>query len=257
MTTLQTAWTVIAAVITVLGLVIAFARVAPEDARENLIKWADFLGLQRLALRFKKSRPELYIRLGTALAAGGAGLLGNAITKLWPYFEKPAIEQSQQLTAAQAEIKLLNDQIAALKTRASPAKSGFLDLDDADRWKISSALRSETVNAGNGKPCEARIWSKPYDKSAEGLVIELPQLIQMGSWHLEGGRNSKTIFPDGVTINVGQDKGPAFSCAYRLSEILESMKIKPVSFRANVTTPDLVECKDCAEIVLGTMKKPD
>jgi len=62
----------------------------------------------------------------------------------------------------------------------------------------------------------------------------------------------KTNFPDGISILVGADQGDAFNCAFRLSELLEGMKVGPISLKVNQITPDLLACKsNCLEIVMG------
>jgi hypothetical protein len=77
-----------------------------------------------------------------------------------------------------------------------------------------------------------------------------------GARDIAGERNSKNVFLAGVTINVGQESGPAFICAYRLSELFEFAKIKPVNLHTSVATSNLVERKNCAEIIVRSSKKP-
>jgi hypothetical protein len=252
MTTVQTVWAVIAALITIAGLVIAFARLPPEDAKANLGKWANAMQLPLLASLLRSIAPQL-TKIGAAMIVAGSVSFGGLATNSFfeRFFETPETRQKFERDKATL-LQQLADQ-----ANGRPPVSGFLSLHDSDRWRLARDFHYQTVNLGNGKPCEARLWSRPNDKSADGLALEIKQVIEVAGWRLEGGRNAKNTISDGVTINVATDNGPAYSCAYRLYEMLEEMKIKPLALRVNLPTPDLVECKDCAEIIFGTSKAPE
>ncbi|MCA1428880.1 MULTISPECIES: hypothetical protein [unclassified Bradyrhizobium] len=239
----------------------AMGRTPPEDTKTNLLRWAEFFRLHRIPTWVRSQKVDVWARNASVIiAALSTGVATSTLRSLWSPMEKSqdryvSEEQYRELERRyQESLRQLNS--VPKSATPSPA-SNFFGLDDAKRWHISNILHSQTANVGSGKHCEGRLFSKPNDNSAQQLTNEIPPLLRLGSWHLEGGRNSKSAFPDGVTINVGQDTGPAFTCAYRLSEVLDNMKLKPVTLKVNMATPDLVECKECVEVIFGTIKRPE
>jgi hypothetical protein len=74
--------TIAGIILTILGLVMAFARTGPEEAKKNLARWAETLGILSFKSGQKSQRPDLWIaRIGTAAAAAGTGLLANALNR--------------------------------------------------------------------------------------------------------------------------------------------------------------------------------
>ncbi|MGY3143767.1 hypothetical protein ACVWYQ_000766 [Bradyrhizobium sp. USDA 3397] len=258
MSVFQTIWTIIGACITIAGLVIAFARVSPDDAKENLTRWGKASGIQKIPAFFRAVNWERFRRVSAAVITGVGAFITSAAGLYHQYDTGKILYNKYEIVQAD-EIRDLKQKLAAAESRATQqntASSGLFKWTDIDRWKYASNLRFQTVNAGNGKPCEARMWEKPADKSATETVAEMTNILSMGSWRLEGGRNARNVFPDGITINVGTDNGTPFNCAYRLSEALQGMNLKPINLRVNIASPDLIECKDCVEIVFGAMKPP-
>jgi hypothetical protein len=250
----KTVIAVIASIIGLLSLVMALGRTPPEDARTNLLRWVEFVGIHRIPEWVKTRRADVAFRRFTTIAS--------------------VISVAIAAGAAVANyIEHLDDGIGRFKIGATPVSgppttagnetlkwldvSGDLRLTDVDRWKYAMALHTQTSNPGGGKHCEARLWSKPGDKTSDSVAQEVQPIMRLGSWQIAGGSNIKTVFPDGITINVAQESGPTFNCGYRLSEWFENMSIKPVHFRANITTPDLVDCKDCVEVVFGSINRPE
>jgi len=86
----------------------------------------------------------------------------------------------------------------------------------------------------------------------DGFWKEFHPILYYSGWIIEGGPNW-TSFPDGVTINVATDKrnDPAFVCGWQLSQLLQALHVENISFHVNQTTPSLIQCPKCTEVVLG------
>jgi hypothetical protein len=142
------------------------------------------------------------------------------------------------------------DALRQVQPHPPGAKSTFLGLDDAERWRLSVALQDALRNSQS--ICDAHVWGKPSSDTSAAFWKEFQPILGYSGWLLQGGPTPKTVFPDGVTLSVGSDHGGSFDCAYRLSELLEKLTVRPVTLRVNQTTPDLIACKNtCLEIVVG------
>lgn len=128
--------------------------------------------------------------------------------------------------------------------------SPFLHLTDAKRWRLMTQLHDSLINQiPSDQRCHAILASKPVN-SAGLFWTDFSPILNYANWILEGGAN-RTAFPEGITIEVAGDKGTGFTCGWKLSELLESTNAGPVNFRANQTTPNLLRCPECTEIVIG------
>jgi hypothetical protein len=257
----RTVIAIVAAIIGFLSLVMALGRTPPKDTKTNLLLWIEFF---RFRLDSRQADVK-FLQLATLISVLFFGVsVGVGVAKIGEG-QAPHIPHGYKCSAVgDDEVQCLTwgglgqpRYPGAEKQLIKLNISGFLGLSDVDRWRLSRTLRFNTINMGHGKPCEARLFEKPQDTTAKGMIAAVKEIVEAGGWHIEGGRNTKNVFPDGITINVGQESGPAYNCAYPLSELFESMRLKPVNFRPNVSTPDLVDCKDCAEIIVGASKKPD
>ena len=96
------------------------------------------------------------------------------------------------------------------------------------------------------------MFGKPGSKSQTDFWNAFEPILVVGGWMVEGGTTPKAMERDGITINVGVDKGPAFNCAYRLSEVLQQLGVNPVNIRVNQATPDLIRGENrWIEVVMG------
>jgi hypothetical protein len=130
--------------------------------------------------------------------------------------------------------------------------SSFLGLDDAMRWQLSTTLQDAL--RGSSSVCDAHVWGKPSSNTSAAFWNEFQPILHYSGWLIQGGPTPKTVFPDGVTLLVGSDHGGAFDGAFRLSELLQKMTVRPVTLRINQITPDLIACKNfCLEIVIWAM----
>jgi len=142
------------------------------------------------------------------------------------------------------------DALRQVQPQPPEAKSTFLGLDDTERWRLSVALQDALRNSHS--ICDAHLWGKPSSDTSAAFWKEFQPILAYSGWLLQGGPTPKTVFPDGVTLSVGSDHGGSFDCAYRLSELLEKLTVRPVTLRVNQTTPDLIACKNtCLEMVVG------
>jgi hypothetical protein len=156
----------------------------------------------------------------------------------------------RELTAMTAARDSLARTAETFRIAVGPT-SRFLGLTDAKRWILMAQLHDALVNQiPLGQRCHAFLATKPNSSSAAQFWDEFSTILNYTNWILEGGAN-RSVFPSGITIEVAADKGTAFACGWKLSELLESMNVGPVSFRANQTTPNLLRCPECTEIVIG------
>ena len=231
-------------VVAVLGLLMALARTPPDHAKTNLTLWIEAIGFHRIPAWLRSFEADKWARrvggFASLLAAivGIVASLGNLNRSIPVRPLKPSE----------------NTQVSATSGATLP-KSPFLGIDDADRWRLSNELRFQTVNLGNGTPCQARVWEKPQDETSRLGQTEMKDLIVAAGWRYEGGSTGRNIFFDGVSLNVATDNGFPFNCAYRLYELYQELKFTLVNIRPNTVSPELIGCKDCVEIVYGHLAR--
>lgn len=170
-----------------------------------------------------------------------------------PTTPTPAIPAPSN-NAALDQMRIERDNLAkeqdVLRATIGPI-SPFLHLTDAKRWSLMTQLRDLLVNQiPQDQRCHAFLASKTPSSSGSAFWSEFQPILNYTNWILEGGAN-RSAFPDGITIQVAAEKGTAFTCGWKLSELLESMNVGPINFRANQTTPNLLRCPECTEIVIG------
>jgi hypothetical protein len=193
-----------------------------------------------------KSRWRLWLLLGFS---------GGIAAALWIGAMFPPPPSLDDISKAIAPIQKERDEDkAALEEIQGGPKSPFLGLDDAKRWRWAESLFRASVGNSNSRKtaCHARVWGKPDSKTSAAFWNEIMYVFYLGDWGLEGGRNQKGYFPDGVTVSSGASSGEAYNCGYRLSEWLKGIGVGNVEFHANQSTPDLTECNnECIELVIG------
>jgi hypothetical protein len=135
--------------------------------------------------------------------------------------------------------------------RQPEAISPLLRLDDAKRWAIVKSLRDSTRNNSGYVTCSAYIVQARKGNWPSAVWTELHPLLYYAGWQLAGSQTQKTYFQNGISVTSGSDKGDAFTCAWRLSELIQSFGI-PSPLRINQVTPELIACKnECIGIEIG------
>jgi len=160
---------------------------------------------------------------------------------------------SQDYDSLQKQLESLRQENVRLKS-GQPTEgpvTPMLGLSDAKRWKVVTAFRDTMAQSIPGnEACHALLASKPRSPSTDEFWKEFQPILYYSGWQLEGGPN-RMLFTDGISINAASDKGAGFMCGWRLSELLQSLHVENVSFHANQTTPNLLRCPECTEVVLG------
>ena len=160
----------------------------------------------------------------------------------------------------------LNGTIGELdKTKAQlPQKSSLLGIDDIRRMQIIKTMSELTredrcsvaVAIGDdttGKQHYPTISPGHIDENkADILVSELRSALDYSGWIF--GQSSKSFFPPGVSIIVGQPSGHIRECALRLRDLLDSFGVQPVNMKVE-DSPDLTACH-CFEMTVGRLEKP-
>ena len=127
-------------------------------------------------------------------------------------------------------------------------KSPLLGLDDAKRWNIVTTMSPLTKSG----PCIAAVASTDDSRSLK-VFDELRVPLGDAGWVL--GQASKSFFPPGITIFYGATRGHDRECALQLKDLLDSLKIDPVTMTLQEDSQELTQCK-CIEIVLGKLDRP-
>jgi len=224
--------TIYAPLVATAGLVMAFARTGPGEAKSKLSEWAEFLGFKKVSQWLGKHAVDPRYRTVAMLTV--VFIAGMAVENR----EKDDIRREHHEPPSSS----------------GDEKSTFLRLDDAKRWQLANSLFKASVGNSTKRvaSCSALVWSKPDSKSAASFWNELNYVFYLGDWGVSGSRIPKSYFPDGISILAGKNGGDAFNCGFRLSEWLNGVGVMNVSFQANQTTPDLIECKnECIEMVIG------
>ena len=63
----------------------------------------------------------------------------------------------------------------------------------------------------------------------------------------------KSFLPPGITITTGG--GHEHECALRLTDLLKSLNISPVTMTTDENNQDLIKCQ-CIEVDLGKLDRP-
>jgi hypothetical protein len=152
-----------------------------------------------------------------------------------------------QLNRKIAELSKIPDIVAMT---ASPV----LGLNDLQRWKNSNSLRGQTLRQGRVE-CHLIVATDPESPAPNQIWPEIIPLLNASGWTVEGSHIPKTFFPAAFAVSVAKDEGYAFNCGYRLSEFLQQLHIKEVTFKSSVTSPDLLECKEdnCVQMTMGNV----
>jgi hypothetical protein len=111
-------WKYALGLVTVAGLIMAFARTGPDDAKANLVRWSTALGLPRLQAWAKTHRPDLWIaRIGTVVAAMGSSTFTYYATfdKLKENISFNKQDLDNRIKTQSAEIDKLTKRIAELE----------------------------------------------------------------------------------------------------------------------------------------------
>ena len=127
-------------------------------------------------------------------------------------------------------------------------QSPLLGLDDAKRWNIVAIMSPLTKNG----PCIAAVASTDGSRSLK-VFDELRVALGEAGWAL--GQASKSFFPPGITIFYGAPSGHGRECALQLKDLLDSLKIDPVTMTLQEDSQELAQCK-CIEVVLGKLDRP-
>jgi hypothetical protein len=141
---------------------------------------------------------------------------------------------------------LAND-LNATRAQLGP-KSELLGLDDAKRWNIVATMSPLT----KGNPCIAAVAS-PDGSTSLKVFDELRVPLGDAGWILT--QAFKSFFPPGMTIFYGAPRGHDRECALQLKDLLDSLKINPVTMTLQEDSQELTQCK-CIEVVLGKLDKP-
>lgn len=216
--------------------------------------------LLAIGLRWQKVRPLLSEVTATRLTKFAGSPLVWIVFLVFLAFGPAALVAGFSTQTNASHEKAAVTQTPIPSTEASSTKTPFLGLDDAKRWQWAWSLFHVTVGNNNRRvtSCSARVWGAPPEtpgfKSSSAFWNEIMQVMYLGDWSLAGGQHTKNYFPDGIAIAVGDDHGETFDCGFHLSEWLKSIGVKNVTFEANQSTPDLVECKnECIELVIGNV----
>jgi hypothetical protein len=103
-----------------------------------------------------------------------------------------------------------------------------------------------------GNPCIAAVAS-PDGSGSLNVFDELRVPLGDAGWILT--QASKSFFPPGVTIFYGAPSGHNRECALQLKDLLDSLKIDPVTMTLQEDSQELAQCK-CIEVVLGKLDRP-
>ena len=141
----------------------------------------------------------------------------------------------------------LANELNATRAQLGP-KSELLGLDDAKRWNIVTTMSPLTKSG----PCIAAVASTDDSRSLK-VFDELRVPLGDAGWAL--GQASKSFFPPGITIFYGATRGHDRECALQLKDLLDSLKIDPVTMTLQEDSQELTQCK-CIEVVLGKLDRP-
>jgi hypothetical protein len=222
------------AIIGTVGLVMAFARTGPDEARNKLAEWAEVLRLQRLAAFLSRhSLSERVLRYGKWIMVTLL-FVGGMLFHSWlvPPSANPAIYDER-------------DQLKAL------AQS---NQQDAAKWRFAFNLRYGPRAAnGNLLTCKFTLVLSPGDR-AWNLWGALQPMLELAHWEstaASGQGRPETPFQN-VAILVG-DNTEAVSCGTALGKVMgDAFPQSQVSFRTKQVSPALVACKnECVELNVG------
>jgi hypothetical protein len=141
----------------------------------------------------------------------------------------------------------LANELNATRAQLGP-KSELLGLDDAKRWNIVATMSPSP----KGNPCIAAVASPDGSRSLK-VFDELRVPLGDAGWILT--QAFKSFFPPGMTIFYGAPRGHDRECALQLKDLLDSLKIDPVTMTLQEDSQELTQCK-CIEVVLGKLDKP-
>lgn len=225
----------------------ALARTPPDEAQKSWALWYKAARLVRLPT-FLRSRTLAYFVFTTFGISLAFFLYSSGRTA--------GIERASRDLRKEydAYIQAINAQLAS----AGATQSRALKLNDSARWRISNNLRELTIDRQTAKQnCQMRVHSKPGTDMT--VWQEHVPILKAAGWQISGGKTAKTFFPEGITIFATHSAGYAYNCAYRYYEMLQSLKINPISLVPASSSPDLSDCGvgNCIEVVIGEIRVND
>jgi hypothetical protein len=130
-------------------------------------------------------------------------------------------------------------------------KSEFLGLDDAKRWNIVTTMYQWTQSGQCSAMMGSDLGRTPDGSRSQKVFNEVSQTLVHAGWIFPLA--IKSFLPPGITITTGG--GHEHECALRLTDLLKSLNISPVTLTTDENNQDLVKCQ-CIEVDLGKLDRP-
>ncbi len=258
---------ILAAIISLLSLIVAAGRTPPGEAQTNLVKWAIFFRLRKPPGWVRSKKVDSWMLLVTPIVAVVSGALSTyvgttvylkhkGLADLRTERTERELWEREQASRQQFTSTMLyqSDLIKWQKSGQTRPLSNYIPfkfemLSDAGRWHYATILRQTSSVSESDRQCEVRLWTTK-DSTSQTFADEVSQIISAAGWHIRPGKAPRTYYSPGIAINTAEKTSRSFRCGYLLSDFMQILTGKP-DLRPGIESPDLKECEHCVELVIG------